>query len=284
MTDAREPNAGHSDDSAAPGDPAELGESAPLDGPAETIAGPDPSSSRVSGVFAESMADAARRAGFSSAAGGEAINGHALLGAMGGVRGLVEAVLPGLVFLVTYSFTIDPSAPSTISILLPALIAPLVLGAIFVILRAVSRQTISPAIGGLVGTGISVALALFSGKASGFFIVGLWTNFGYGAGLLISVLVGWPLIGLAVGFLMGDGTAWRRDAAKRRVLTILTLCWAGLFIARLAVQLPLYLADNIEVLATMKLLMGIPLYAPLLVVSWLMVRTVYRKADAAQAV
>jgi len=268
MTKAREP-----DDLRPEGPP-----------PSATPATPSEPHQTASAVFAESMAGAARKAGFSAASDGEAINGRALLGAMGGVRGLFEAILPGLVFLVTYSLTINPAQTTTITSLLPALIAPLVLGVMFVILRAATRQTVTPAVGGLVGTGISVALALFSGEASGFFIVGLWTNFGYGAALLISAVIGWPLIGLAVGFLMGDGTAWRKDASKRRVLTILTLCWAGLFVARLLVQLPLYLADNIEVLATVKLLMGIPLYAPLLVISWLMVRTVYRKADAASAV
>jgi len=235
----------------------------------------------VSGVVAESMAAAARRAGFSSVAEGEPINGKALMVAMGGIRGLFEAVLPGLVFLVTYTLTIDPGqepASDPIRTLLPALIAPLVLGLLFVGLRAITRQTTTPAIGGLVGTGLSVALALFSGKASDFFLVGLYTNAGYGAALLISVLIGWPLIGLAVGFLMGDGVNWRADPSKRRVLTILTLCWAGLFLGRLAVQLPLYLADNVELLATTKLLMGLPLYAPLLVVSWLMVRSVYRNS------
>ena len=247
---------------------------------------PEPTPS-ASAVFAQSMAGAARRAGFGAATEGEAISGHALLAAMGGIRGLIEAVLPGLVFLVTYTLTIDPSTDITtdpIGTLLPSLIAPLGIGVIFVVLRAITKQTTTPALGGLVGTAISVALALFSGKPSDFFLVGLWTNAGYGAALLVSVLVRWPLIGVGVGFLMGDGVAWRLDASKRRVLTVLTLCWTGLFVARLAVQLPLYLADNVELLASMKLLMGIPLYAPLLVVSWLMVRSVYRKADAAEAV
>ncbi|TFB76369.1 DUF3159 domain-containing protein [Cryobacterium glaciale] len=237
----------------------------------------------ASELFADSMAGAARRAGFGAATEGEPISGHALLQAMGGIRGLVEAVLPGLVFLVTYSLTIDPSTDVTIGALLPSLIAPLVIGVIFVVLRAITKQTTMPAVGGLVGTAISVALALFSGKPSDFFLLGLWTNAGYGAALLISVLVGWPLIGVAVGFLMGDGVAWRLDASKRRVLTILTLCWSGLFLGRLAVQLPLYLADNTELLASMKLLMGIPLYAPLLVVSWLMVRSVYRTAETSDS-
>lgn len=219
------------------------------------------------------MAAAAERAGFAPAAEGEPISGHALLAAMGGIRGLVEAVLPGLVFLLTYSFTRE---------LVLSLIAPVLIGLGFTAFRLLKKQTMTQAIGGLVGIGISAVLALMSGKAEDFYLPGFWTNGLYGAALLISVLVGWPLIGLAVGFLMGDGVAWRDDPSKRRVLTILTLCWVGLFGLRLAVQLPLYFAGNVEALGATRLLMGVPLYAPLLVVSWLMVRSVYRKPDAAE--
>ena len=55
-----------------------------------------------------------------------------------------------------------------------------------------------------------------------------------------------PLIGLAAGFLMNEGTAWRTDARKRRVFFWLAIAWAALFFARLAVQLPLYLAGTDE--------------------------------------
>ncbi len=233
---------------------------------------PEPASSTPPGVFADGMAAAARRAGFAPAAEGEPISGHALLAAMGGIRGLVEAVLPGLVFLLTYTFTRD---------LIPALIAPILIGLIFAGLRIMRKQTVTQAVGGLIGIAISAVLALLTGKAEDFYLPGFWTNGAYGAVLLVSALVGWPLIGLAVGFLMGEGIAWRNDPSKRRVMTILTLCWTGLFVLRLAVQLPLYFAGNVEWLGATKLLMGIPLYAPLLVVSWLMVRSVYRRPDAA---
>ena len=123
-------------------------------------------------------------------------------------------------------------------------------------------------------------LALFTGRAEDFYLPGFWTNGAYGAVLLVSALVGWPLIGVAVGFLMGEQLAWRADPSKRRVMVILTFLWAGLFILRLAVQLPLYYAGNVEWLGATKLLMGIPLYAPLLVVSWLMVRSVYAATAA----
>jgi hypothetical protein len=226
------------------------------------------------GALADGMAAAARRAGFSPAADGEPISGHALITAMGGVRGIVEAVLPGLVFLVAYTLTRD---------LTPALIASLLVGVVFFVLRLATRQTVTQAIGGLVGIGISAVLALLTGRAEDFYLPGFWTNGIYGAVLLGSALVGWPLIGVGVGYLMGEQLAWRADPSKRRVLTLVTFLWAGLFILRLAVQLPLYYAGNIEWLGATKLLMGLPLYAPLLVLSWLMVRSVYATTAATTA-
>ena len=50
---------------------------------------------------------------------------------------------------------------------------------------------------------------------------------------------------------------------------------AALFYARLAVQLPLYFADEVAALGTLKLVMGLPLFAPLAAVTWLAVRTLY---------
>jgi hypothetical protein len=49
------------------------------------------------------------------------------------------------------------------------------------------------------------------------------------------------------------------------------------------VELPLYFANTPEAtsaLALTKLLMGVPLYAPLLLVSWFIVRAVFDVGDA----
>ncbi|HPU03196.1 MAG TPA: DUF3159 domain-containing protein, partial [Rhodoglobus sp.] len=53
----------------------------------------------------DSFAAAARRSGLGKVAPGENPSGSALLAAMGGVRGLVESILPGLGFLVVYTIT-----------------------------------------------------------------------------------------------------------------------------------------------------------------------------------
>jgi uncharacterized membrane protein len=88
------------------------------------------------------------------------------------------------------------------------------------------------------------------------------------------LLVRRPLIGVIVGLLTGD-TQWRSDAAKRAVLTVVTWLWVALFAMRLGVQVPLYLAEQAGALAATKLVMGLPLYAAVLWVTWLMVRATY---------
>jgi hypothetical protein len=55
-----------------------------------------------------------------------------------------------------------------------------------------------------------------------------------------------------------------------------------MFVARLLVQVPFYFAGNVEALGATRLLMGVPLYAPLLVFSWLVVRAVYPAKPAAE--
>ena len=118
------------------------------------------------------------------------------------------------------------------------------LAVVFTVIRLATKSPPGPAISGLIATVAAAALALFTGRAEDNFIPGFITNVLYGSAFLVSALIGWSLIGLAVGFLMGEGTAWRKDKRKRRVFFWLAIAWAGLFAARLAVQVPLYFAGR----------------------------------------
>ena len=228
----------------------------------------------ASDILGAALGDAARRAGLDPAEGKN--TGTVVWAAMGGWRGVLESVLPGLVFIVAYTLTIDPETGD--GNLWLSLGLSVGIAAAFTIARLIARQPITAAVGGLVAAGAAAAFAAFTGEASNNFIPGFVTNALYGSAFLVSALVGWSLIGLAVGFLMGEGTAWRRDKRKRRVFFWLAIAWAGLFAARLLVQLPLYFADNVTALGTLKLVMGLPLFAPLVAVTWLAVRALYPPA------
>lgn len=229
---------------------------------------PEPSASDALGA---ALGKAAQRAGLDPSK--EARTGHVVWHAMGGWRGILESVLPGLIFIVVYTVTIDPA--TGVGNLWLSLGLSVGVAAVFTIARLVARQPVAAAVGGLVAALVAAAFAVFTGEASNNFIPGFITNALYGSALLVSALVGWSLIGLAVGFLMGEGTAWRADKRKRRVFFWLAIAWAGLFAARLLVQLPLYFADDVTALGTLKLVMGIPLFAPLVAVTWLAVRALY---------
>lgn len=214
----------------------------------------------------DTIAAAARRSGLGQLADADASTGTALLGALGGIRGLCETILPGLVFLVLFTFT--QNVPLSIG-------ASVAVAIVFTVVRIVGRTPVTQALAGLIGVGISAILALITGRGEDNFLLGIWTNAAYAAGILISMLVRWPIIGLAAGYLMGDGVAWRRDKRKFRVMQALTFLWFLLFAARLVVQVPLYLAHTdaaTSALALTKLLMGVPLYAPLLLVTWFVVK------------
>lgn len=224
--------------------------------------------------FKESFGAAMRKTGIGQVAPGEVPTAASLLAAIGGVRGLIESILPGLGFLVVYSFTKS---------LLPSVLIPLGLSLVFVIVRLISRSAPSQAFAGVLGIAISAVLAIVTGKPENNFLPGIVINLVSLVVLLASLVVRWPLIGVIVGFLTNEGTEWRRNRAKSRVLVIATWLWAGLFALRLAVEYPLYLAHETEWLAGTKLLLGVPLYAGLLWVTWLLVRAVYARSNAGTA-
>lgn len=238
-------------------------------GPDEPRPGTEPEPAAPS--LADAMAAAAQRSGLGRVAPGQAPTAGALLAAIGGVRGLVESILPGLLFLVVFTITQE---------VLPSVLAPLAIAVGFIAVRLATRQPVTSAIAGALGIGVSAALALWSGRAEDNFVPGFVVNVVMVLLMLGSLVARRPLIGVVTGLLTGDGD-WRRDAAKQRVALIATVLWAVLPALRLAVQLPLYLASNAAALAATKLVMGVPLYAILLWVTWLLIRTAWGRPTPA---
>ncbi|MBD3941024.1 DUF3159 domain-containing protein [Microbacterium sp. NEAU-LLC] len=237
---------------------------APADSPSTT---PPEAPGSASEILGAALGGAARRAGLDPAEGKS--TGHVVWSAMGGWRGILESVLPSLAFVVLFTITKE---------LVLSLGVSVGIAAVFTAVRLIQRQPVTAALGGLIATVAAAALSLWTGRAADNFLWGFVTNGVYGTAFLVSALVGWPLIGLAVGFLMGEGTAWRADRRKRRAFFWLSIAWAGLFAARLVVQLPLYFANDVTALGTLKLVMGLPLFAPLVAVTWLAVRALYPPA------
>lgn len=192
-----------------------------------------------------------------------------IMAAVGGVRGIIEAVVPTVVFLVLYTVTGELNMPLAVSVGSTA---------VFIVIRAVQRIALTPALGGLFAIALSAFIAWRSGEASDFFVWGLITNAVYLLALLVSLAARWPALGLLLGFLRGDATSWRSartDPLKvvtRRRYTQITWMWVGLFAARLLVQAPLYFAQATEILGIARLFMGVPFFALIVWFTWMMVR------------
>jgi len=172
--------------------------------------------------------------------------------AIGGWRGIIDSGVPTVVFVIAYLVSG--------SNLTAAVIAALASGFVIVVWRAIRHEPLQQVFAGFAGVAISAAFAKYSGKAENYFLPGFLQNLGYGLAFLISIIVRWPLLGVAMGYLTGEGTAWRKDPVLRRTYAAASWIWVGLFFGRLAVQVPLYFAEALGALGVMKVIMGIPLY------------------------
>jgi hypothetical protein len=210
--------------------------------------------------------EAVEKSAFATVKPGEKPEPLALWAAVGKTRGVVEALVPGIGFLVAYTLTGE---------VVWSVSAPVALAVLFIVARWVQRSPAMPAVAGLIGIAASAGVALFSGRAEDNFILGLVTNGLWVMGLLISLAVRRPLVGVIAGVLTGDAQ-WRDSVAVKRIALLTTWMWVGVFSLRLAVQLPLFFSGQVATLAVAKLLMGIPLYAIALWFTWLLMRAAYR--------
>lgn len=203
--------------------------------------------------------------GISAGLSGEEVSASGVLNAVGGARGILEALLPGLLYLTTFVFTRDPY----ISVIAPSVIALLAF-----VVRLVQRQPLVTALSGLFGIAISVVTTVVTGRGEDYFLPGFWINGAWSVALIVSLLAGWPLIGFIVGALRGDITGWRQNRALKRAATVTSGIWLAMFVLRLAVQLPLYIMGDVTWLGIMRLVMGTPLFALVILATWLIFRNI----------
>jgi hypothetical protein len=184
--------------------------------------------------------------------------------AIGGPVGMAESALPAAAFVIAYA----ASGSDTEIAAIVAVGLALVLAAA----RLVRRETPQHAISGLIGVAFAAFIATRSGRAEDFFLPGLLANAAYAAGFLISIAVRRPLVGVIVAGMTNERD-WRSNPVRLRTFTRATYLWALLFLVRLAVQLPLYLAGAVVALGVARTAMGLPLFALGL---WLTYRLVRR--------
>lgn len=176
-----------------------------------------------------------------------------LIDEMGGPQGIADSSLPGLLFVAVYSVSGQDLQLSAI--------AAVALGAAIALVRLIRGESMRFAAAGFVGVAIAGFIATRTGRAEDFFLPGLLFNAGYAVAYAVSIAVGWPLMGVLIGPIIGDGMKWRQDPARVRLFNRMSWIWVGLFTTRLAVQLPFYLTGSLVALGIARTAMGLPLFA-----------------------
>ena len=173
--------------------------------------------------------------------------------ALGGWAGIVDSGLPFLVFTIAYLAT-DRNLQVT-------LYAALGTAAILALLRLARRQSLQQVLAGLFGIAIAAFLARRTGNADNFFLPGILTNAAYTAACLVSILAKRPLLGYVLEAMRGNDMSWVKDTKKHKLFSTITWLWTLMFGIRVAIMLPLYFLGQTAALGTLKILLGYPLFA-----------------------
>lgn len=184
--------------------------------------------------------------------------------ALGGRRGIVESAVPTVLFTVSWIISHD---------LRLSLIISVAATVILLLVRIAQRSTVQFVLNALVGIGIAALFASRSGEARDVFLPGILYNGAYAVALILSIVIGWPLIGFMIGSVTGDPTAWHGDRGLVRLCSQLTWILALPCILRVVVQYPLWASDHVALLGTSKIVLGWPLQvASFAVMAWLLSR------------
>jgi hypothetical protein len=234
---------------------------------------------------------------------------HMVLDQLGGWRGMVDASLPTVAFIVA----------NGIGGLRVGIWAAAVSAVLVFLLRLVRKENIQQAISGLFAVAVAVVIAARSGEARNFYVLGIVRNAGIAAVLFGSLPFRWPLVGVVAEFLApshlgtmsghklpslrgrrgtepapaeavdsqhtvpvdgGRGVPdvpaelhWREDPRMLRAYGWLTVLWGGVFLLRAVVLGVFYQQNEVGWLGTLSLVLGLPVTAVQLVVTlWVVAR------------
>lgn len=182
-----------------------------------------------------------------------------VLQAFGGRKGLIDSGIPSIVFLVVFNLSHHLHA---------ALFAAIAISALLTIIRLIRKDTLQHALSGLIGVLICAWFANRTGNPSDLYIPKLLTNLGYGSIYLIGNITGWPILGLMLGPILGENLQWRRNPERKKAYLRASWLWVLMFFTRIAVQYPIYRSGNVNLLGTVNLAMGYPLFIATAYGSW----------------
>ena len=170
---------------------------------------------------------------------------HPFVVLLGGVRGALESILPPLVFITVY-LALGGSSAKALGWAIGVAIA-LALG--FTVWRLIEGKHPARAVGSMLIVVVSGYIASRTGSAADFFWPRVLLNAASALAFVVANLIGWPLIGVVLGPIVGTRMAWRKDPDLLRAYTRASWPWAALNALRTVLLLVFIDGNNLWALA-----------------------------------
>ncbi|MFE7410287.1 DUF3159 domain-containing protein [Streptomyces laurentii] len=190
----------------------------------------------------------------------KAVTEAALFEAFGGVRGMVETVLPGLLFVTIY--TINKNLHSSA-------IAALAVSLVLVLVRLIRRDTVKHAFSGVFGVAFGVVFAMMTGNAKDFYLPGMLYTLGLALAYIVTTIAGVPLIGLILGPVFKENLSWRtRNPGRKKAYAKASWAWGLILLAKCAILFPLYWWADTAQLGWVLVALKIPPFLLAVYLTW----------------
>jgi hypothetical protein len=179
---------------------------------------------------------------------------------LGGRRGALDASIPPLAFAVGWL-----AAGQSIPI---GAAAALGVSALLAVFRLVRGSKVTALVVSVAGVAAAALIALHTGRAQDFFLLRLMSNAASALLWAASIVVRWPLLGVVVGFVLGQKTRWRQDSDLMRAYQRASWMWVLLqYTLRVAVWGALWWLGEVVALGVVTVALSWPLVAATVAVS-----------------
>ncbi|MGW2513283.1 DUF3159 domain-containing protein [Streptomyces scopuliridis] len=190
----------------------------------------------------------------------KAVTEAALFEAFGGLRGMVETVVPGLLFVTIFTVNKD---------LHTSAIAALAVSLLLVVVRLIRRDTVKHAFSGVFGVAFGVVFAMMTGNAKDFYLPGMIYTLGLAVAYIVTTLAGVPLIGLILGPIFKENLSWRtRNPGRKKAYAKASWAWGLILLAKCAILFPLYWWADTTQLGWILIALKIPPFLLAVYLTW----------------
>ncbi|WP_028924481.1 DUF3159 domain-containing protein [Pseudonocardia acaciae] len=197
------------------------------------------------------------------------VSSPSLTDVLGGRTGALDAGVPAVAFVTGWGIA---GAAGWADGVLWGAGAAFAAGVVLAVVRLARGRRPAAVVLGLLGVVAASLVVIYTGRAADFFLIQIASNVASALFWVTSIAVRWPLLGVIVGFVLGQRTRWRADPDLMRGYSRASWVWVAQYLVRLAIFIPLYRADQVIALGIARALTWVPVVA-CIALSWPVMRT-----------